>query len=155
MDPSEVGPTVETLQESSYKVIVELGSTLSGAYRNMVYSKWLRRFRFGNDYIKLIDSDAYYQAYTSYITSILNREYTVVRLAILTDDPDVVLGFSVSEKKTLHFCVVNPFNRKQGIAKSLVPFEVEVITHLTKTGLTIWNNKMPKAIFNPFQEEQK
>jgi citrate lyase synthetase len=126
------------------------GIDIAGPYNNMVYSQWLRSLRKGNDYFKLIDSKVYYDVYHRYVSNILARETTVVRFAALTDDPDTVLGFSVSAGSVLHYVFTQPMNRMQGIATTLVPFEVETITHLTKTGLSIWNSKLPKAIFNPF-----
>lgn len=134
----------------SYKVVVMRGVDVAPPYINMVYSKWLRTLRQGNDYFKLIDSMAYYEVYHRRISSVLARQNTLVRLAILSDDEDVVLGLSVSEAKILHYVFTQPHMRRQGIAKDLVPFEVHTITHLTKTGLIIWNSKIPNAKFNPF-----
>ena len=57
-------------------------------------------------------------------------------IAVLTDDYDVALGFSVSEGCKLHYVHVHKDMRKQGIARSLDSnFEVEVITHLTKMSM--------------------
>ncbi len=141
---------MEISEESSYKIAPHLGGALPECYQNMIYSKWLRSLRYGNDYFKLIESTAYYATYQKYIQAILHRPQTVVRLAVLSDDADVVLGFSVSEASVLHYCHTHKDNRNQGIASSLVPFEVKTITHLTKSGLMIWNSKLPNAIFNPF-----
>lgn len=137
-------------EKASYKIVPHLGYELPRQYQNMVYSKWLRSLRYGNDYFKLIDSAVYYDAYHRYIKTVLHRTNSIVRLAVLSDDMDVVLGFSISEKQILHYCHVHKDNRKQGIARSLVPFKVKAITHITKTGLSIWSSKLPTAIFNPF-----
>jgi hypothetical protein len=146
----EVMPTVEKSKESSYKVISFNAIIMPKQYINMIYSKWLRSLRFGNDYFKLIEPKAYFEAYNAYIKTILERPTTTVRIAALTDDLDVALGFSVAENNTLHYVHVHRDNRKQGIGRSLVPFKVETITHITKTGLVIWAEKLPTAIFNPF-----
>jgi hypothetical protein len=84
------------------------------------------------------------------IRLLLQEDGIVIRFAVLSDDVDVVLGFSVSEDKTLHYVHTNKDTRKQGIAKSLVPFEVEIITHLTKMGMMLWSTKLPGALFHPF-----
>ncbi len=81
------------------------------------------------------------------------RPNTLVRVAVLSDDPDVALGFSVSEGHVLHYVHTQKDVFRQGIARSLVPFEVKVLTHLTKTGMMLWSTKLPEAIFNPFQGE--
>lgn len=137
-------------ENSSYKVIAFKGIDLKNQFRNMIYSKWLRSLRHGNDYFKLIQSDIYYEVYQKYIDLILNRPSTIIRIAVLTDANDVALGFSVSEGSKLHYIHVHKDLRRQGIARSLVPFDIEVITHLTKMSMPIWSAKAPKAIFNPF-----
>lgn len=145
-------PSKETVKplKSSYSVVPYQGQSLPESYKNLVYAKWLRSLRYGNDYFKLIDSDSYFKAYHKYIEHLLSRPSLIVRFAVLTEDPDVVLGFSVSEGTTLHYVHVHMDNRRLGIGRSLVPFEVKTITHITKIGLSIWNAKMPHAVFNPF-----
>lgn len=150
MDTESIGSPLEEMEESSYRVIPFLGTTFPVTYRNMVYSKWMRSLRYGNDYFKLIDSKAYYATYDRYIGLLLERPKTVVRVALLSDDLDVALGFSVSEGHALHYVHVQKDMRNKGIGTSLVPFEVKTITHLTKNGLAIWSSKLPMASFNPF-----
>lgn len=154
MDSSSIESPMETTPQASYQIISYRAQALPEAYRNMIYAKWMRSLRTGNDYFKLIQPRIYYDVYNQYIKSILARPLTIVRLAVLSDDPDVVLGFSVSEDShILHYCHVHTDSRNQGIGSSLVPFQVAVITHITKIGLSIWNSKYPDAIFNPFQKE--
>jgi GNAT superfamily N-acetyltransferase len=135
---------------SSYSIISYPAEALPKAYQNMIYSKWLRSLRYSNDFFKLIDGDSYFSSYQKYIGLILSRPSTLVRLAVLTDDHDVVLGWAVVEGAILHYVHVHKDHRKQGIATSLVPKGVEVITHITRPGLSIWANKMPGVILNPF-----
>src|SRR5271165_5520223 len=117
----------------TYKVTPYLGSALptTPEYRNMIVSKWLRSLKYGNDYFKLIDSECYYKNYPKYIELILNRPLTVVRIAALTDNPDVALGFSVSEKETVHYVYCHKDHRRTGVGSSLMPPSVNTITHLT------------------------
>lgn len=149
MDSEAIGSKLEK-ESSSYKVIAFIGPQLPAQFKSMIYAKWLRGLRQGNDYFKLIQSDIYYAVYQKYLDAILNRLSTVIRIAVLTDDIDVALGFSVSEGNTLHFVFVHADMRRQGIAKSLTPFDIEIITHITKMSLLLWSAKAPKAIFNPF-----
>jgi GNAT superfamily N-acetyltransferase len=116
----------------------------------LIFSKWLRSLRYGNDYFRLIKAQAYYTAYHRYIQAVLNAEATQVRLAALTDDPDVVLGFSVSRGPILDYVHVHKDQRLQGIGKALVPKDITTITCLTRTALAIWGTKYPKLEFNPF-----
>jgi len=141
----------ETESKTSYSVVPYLGKDIPETYRNMILAKWLRTLRFGNDFFRLIDSDSYFQTYQINIKNILSRPQCIVRLAVLTDDPDVCLGFSVSEPDTLHYCWAHKDARKIGIAKSLTQFPFSVITHVTTTGMMIWNKKCPSVKFNPFR----
>lgn len=135
---------------ASYRVILYSGKTLLPRYVNMIYSKWMRSLRYGNDYFKLVDSGCYYRAYQKYISHILSQLLTEVRLAVLTDDPDIALGFSVAQKNVLHYVYVHRDYRKFGIASNLVSKDIDTITHVTKIGLSIWGSKFPNWKFNPF-----
>lgn len=116
----------------------------------MIFSKWLRSLKYGNDYFKLIHSDVYFEVYQKYIHALLTRPNAVVRIAVLSDDRDVALGWSLIEKGTLHYVHVSREQRNKGIGTSLVPGKISAISHLTKAGMSIWHNKLPQAVFNPF-----
>ena len=139
-------------EKTTYSVIPYLGKDLPQTYRNMILAKWLRTLRFGNDYFKLIESHAYFSIYQEYIKLILSRPQCIVRLAVLTDDHDVCLGFSVSEPDILHYIWTHKDARGIGIAKSLMAFPFRIITHLTTAGMSLWNKKFPHAHFNPFAQ---
>jgi hypothetical protein len=148
----EPEPTeVQLEKKTTYSVVPYLGRNIPEIYRNMILAKWLRTLRFGNDFFRLIESDSYFSSYEPYIKQILNRPQCIVRLAVLTDDPDVCLGFSVSEPDILHYVWTHKDNRKIGVARALVGFTFTVITHLTATGMSIWNNKLTHVHFNPFK----
>ncbi len=126
----------------------------------MIYSKWLRSLRFGNDYFKLADAAAYYEAYQRYITNIL--QVATVRLAVISDDEDVVIGFAVVRNNILDYVHVLRLRlksitgfdvvdyRRRGIGTKLVPKNIDTVTHLTRTALTIWGSKYSHWKFNPF-----
>lgn len=135
---------------SSYTIFRYSGEVLPFEFRNFVLANWLRSFRRGNDYMKLTDTVSYYAMYQLYIYKILDLPETSVRIASLTDDPDIALGFSVSRGNILDFVFVRKENRKFGIGKSLIPEGINTITHLTRTGMSIWNNKYPSWKFNLF-----
>lgn len=134
---------------SSYTVKLLPGPDL-GAYAPVVFSGWLKSLRFGNDFYRLVEQGSYFKTYHRYIQSLLERPETEVRLAVLTDDDDVVLGFSVSRGTVLDYVYVNKDYRRLGIGRNLVPAGIETITHLTRIGLTLWNNKLTGVKFDPF-----
>ena len=141
----------QTQSVATYSIIVFPGNTLPEEYQNVVLARWLRTLRFGNEYFKLIDKNVYFTTYNEYIKSILVRPTVSIKLAVLTEDPDVVLGWSVSEGKTLHYVHVQKDQRSQGIGLSLIPTDTDTFTHLTKAGALLWTSKFPAAIFNPFK----
>lgn len=153
--------TNESKISDAYKIISFEGKKLPTQYHNLILSKFLRSLRYGNEYFNLIDKDNYFPIYSKYFQTILDRPDSVIKLAILSDDDDVVLGWSMMENKKLHYVYVNKDNRKIGIAKTLTKKPFEIITHLTAIGLSIWSSKFhnktgpnplnkPIVIFNPF-----
>ncbi len=151
MGGSALEARTDGIKESTYSVISFPASKLPDAYQNFVRSKWKRTLRHGNDYFKLSDSDAFFSNYERFINFLFARPNSVIRLAVLTEDPDVILGFSLIERDALHYVYVQHEQRNRGIGRSLVPVKINVITHLTKAGMSIWQNKLPDAIFNPFR----
>lgn len=138
-------------EEALVRVLVYSGATLPKSYINLIKTRWVRSYRKDNDYMRIIHPPSYYFAYNNYVTNILRRVNSVVMLAVLDDDEDVVLGFSVTEgKNILHYVHVPKSYRHQRIATMLVPETIDWITHITKIGLRLWSLKLPNAKLNPF-----
>lgn len=135
---------------STYTVIVYPARALPEQYRAMIFAKWLRSLRHGNDYFKLVDAKSYYTNYNRFLGNVLSRETAAVRLAVLSDDRDVVLGFSVSHDNVLDYVHVHKDQRRMGIGKHLVPPGIDTISHLTRTAMGIWGNKYGHWKFDPF-----
>lgn len=140
------------MSEPTYSIIAFPAYDIPKAYEALVYSKWLRSLRYGNKLFSRTDSDAYYLAYHAYLKSLMENGKSILSLAVLTEDHDVVLGFSVSREHILDYVHVHKDHRNQGIASRLIPKEITTFTHLTKTAERIWDNnpKYQKLIFNPF-----
>lgn len=135
---------------SSYTVIWLPASKLSEDAKAFVFSAWLKSLRKGNDFFKLIAARSYWRSIHRLIENVLASPITQVRFAVLSDDHDVILGFSVSRGTVLDFIYVKKDQRRCGIGTSLIPPGVETVTHLTKTALTIWANKYSHWEFDPF-----
>lgn len=140
----------EEKEKASYSIISFPAAKLPNQYRAMVLSKWLRSLRFGNPLFKKVDSDEYYKNYHIYIENLLSKPDSIVRLAVLSDDHDVVLGFAVSRENVLDYIHVQSDYRRIGIGTALLPSGVGVFTHITNVALAIWQNKYKKMRFNPF-----
>ena len=138
-------------QLASYKVLVLPGEDVIGDARHFILSKWLRSLRYENDFFRLIAAPAYWTAYQVHIKRILSQ--ATVAVAVLTDDPDVILGFSVYRGSALDYVYVHKHHRRLGIARTLVPAGIDTITHLTKNALTIWGSheRARSWKFDPFR----
>jgi GNAT superfamily N-acetyltransferase len=136
--------------QASYQVISFPAPKLPAQYLNMILSQWMHSLRYGNDYFKLAESRSYYWAYQRFIEMLLKKPDAIVRLAVLSDDHDVVLGWSLAQEEKLHYVWVQREQRNKGIATALIPKPISRITHITKAGMGLWNKRLPKAVFNPF-----
>jgi|ERR1017187_600191 GNAT superfamily N-acetyltransferase len=137
------------MKENLDKTLVTLRPSVP-TDKNFIYSTWLKGLYYGNDWFKAIDQDVYFVNYQNTLNSILAKPGTIVTVACLKDDLDVILGYSVSHGEYLDWIWVKPIWRNLGIATDLVPANITAITHLTKSGQSIWHKKYPNWIFNPF-----
>jgi GNAT superfamily N-acetyltransferase len=117
---------------------------------SFIYQSWLRGLRYSNDWFNTINHDAYYANYTKIVQNLLAQKETQVRVACLIEDPDVIIGYSVTrpEKQAIDWVFVKPHWRKLGIAKDLIPKGLKWSTHITLPG-----NALRKKLgldFNPF-----
>ncbi len=119
------------------------------ADKNFILSTWLKGLRYGNDWFEAIESKIYFEFYHNVIEIILSRPDTVVKVACLKDDPEVILGYSVYAGNRLDWIFVKKAWRSIGIAKSLVPESITIVSHLTTVGKSILR-KRPGVLFNPF-----
>ncbi len=134
----------------SYSIISYPAKDLPKEFHAFVYSKWLRSLRQGNDFFKMVHAEDYYRAYHHYLTALFSRPDAVIRLAHLSDDQDIVLGFSFCRGSVLDYVYVQKDFRRMGIGRLLVPKQIDTISHVTRTGLTIWGSTCGHWKFNPF-----
>jgi hypothetical protein len=138
------------MSADSYKILKYKAGELPEQYSAMIYSRFLRSLRKDNQYFKLIDRKAYFTIYRAYAQSLIARPQAVIKLAVLTDNVDIVLGFCLIEPNKLHYVHVNEECRQIGIGKSLLSESFDIFTHITNLGMLLWTSKHKTAIFNPF-----
>lgn len=137
---------------SSYTILsISVDNPRLKPYWSMIHSDFLKSLRFGNDWFKQIESDAYFSTYKRVIQHLLTKKDCIARLAVVTDEPDTCLGWALIEGETLHYVYVKVDQREKGIARSLVPEGIKKVTHLTGIGGFLRYHKLPDAIFNPFE----
>jgi hypothetical protein len=129
-------PTDLVQKGTTYTILTYPANQLPANYTSMIFSKWLRSLRNGNEYFKIIDTTAYHANYHRYIEVLMARPNSLISIAVLSDAPDTALGWSMTELDTLHYVYVFPDNRKIGIAQTLIPHNINTISHLTKQGIS-------------------
>lgn len=136
----------------SYDVISFKSSELPKQYEALVFSKWLRSLRFGNPLFKNIETNAFYTQYHAFIVSLLKKPGSVTRMAVLSDDHDVALGFAINREDVLDYIYVQKEHRRIGIATKILPKNLTAFSHTTLVGIDIWRNneKYRNLKFNPF-----
>lgn len=137
----------------TYTIITVPSSNLGDQYKPMVYSRWLRSLRYGNNIFKKMSSNDYYKNYHAFIGKLMDKPDSIVRMAVLSDDHDVVLGFAVSREDVLDYIHVHSDYRRQGIGHLLLPSKVTTFTHLTSYAIAIWQGKDSEykhLKFNPY-----
>lgn len=116
-----------------------------------VLATWLRGAYYGNSWFQEIDKAAFMAFYHGFLERLLRSPGVELNVACLKDDPDVILGYSVTRMAQdlviLDWVFVKTAWRRIGIAKALTPGNLTTVTHLTKIGKSI----KPKTVkFYPF-----
>lgn len=119
-------------------------------YQNMIIFRWKKALRKDNPFFAMIDPVGFGEWYDYYIPAVIKRPDCKVRLAVLGDDEDVALGFSVSRGPVLDFVHVHKDQKGLGIGQNLIPNGIESFTHLTTHGKRLWKQHYPCWKFNPF-----
>jgi hypothetical protein len=116
---------------------------------NFIYASWLRGLYYGNTFYGEIPQDIFMANYQKVLQSLLMR--ATVRVACLKEDPEVILGYSVTRTtdagETLDWIFVKSAWRRIGVAKSLLPNKISAVTHMSKVGKSL---KPKDAVYNPF-----
>jgi len=112
---------------------------------NFILSTWLLGLYHGCEWFSRIEKKVFFDNYKKIVTQrIMNGN---VKVAVLAEDPDVILGYIVYRENVLDWIFVKKAFRKLGIAKILIPKSINTVTHLTKVGRSL---KPKDWSFNPF-----
>jgi GNAT superfamily N-acetyltransferase len=117
-----------------------------------VLSTWLRGLYYGDTWFSLIPKNIFMDNYKLIAEKIVESPHTVILVACLPDDPDVILGYSImyDDLATLHWMFVKKAWREKGIGKSLLPGMFTRVTHLSDLGRLLLETKFKNITFNPF-----
>lgn len=121
---------------------------------NFILSTWLRCYRYNSHTVNRVPSRVFYAEHQKFIERLLKKSTALI--AVMKEDPSVILGYLVSEPNTLHFCYVKKACRGEGIGRQLLKdsgFDLSRETefsHFT-TEMDAICRKFPTLIFNPYQ----
>jgi hypothetical protein len=122
-----------------------------------IMSTFLKGVYYGNSNNQLVDKRVFMDNYKHFAQVLINNNAVI--LAVLKDDHDVILGYSIvsSSASTVHWCYVKAPWRNKGIGRALVPSTPKFITHFThskdeapKDGPNKFLKKFVGCIYNPF-----
>ncbi len=115
-----------------------------------MYSTWLNSYHY-DSWARTTSKTVFFTQYKQVIDNILTRSMFTV--AALKDDPEVILGYLISEPGIVHYLFVKEAFRKFGIATSLVKAVLQedrfIITHKTQRAKLAIKNK-EHITYNPF-----
>lgn len=83
---------------------------------------------------------------------LVDNRNIVIKIACLQEDPDVILGYSIlnANYATIHWVYVKAAWRNKGIGRSITPRNPLYVSHLSKLGQKLMNEKLKNTEFNPF-----
>lgn len=116
-----------------------------------IKSTMLRGLYYGDSWFSQIPKDRFMGAYKHFVDAILANPKNTVQVAVLKEDPDVILGYSILSEdfRKIHWIFVKKAWRLKGLGRALLPQFPGVATHLTITGKRLIN-KFPGCVFDPF-----
>lgn len=119
--------------------------------KSFILATFLRGLYYGDSWFSLIPKSIFMDNYKHVIEAVVHSPKTLIGVACLKEDSDVIIGYSIMSMdcKTIHWVYVKSAWRKQGIARSLLPQSPDTVTHLSALGKSLML-KFPNTIFNPF-----
>lgn len=119
-------------------------------FEAFLFTTYLKSYRFGNEYCNEIAKEVYFPTHHKRFLDLLGRPDAILKLAVLTEDPDIIIGWALIEPTVLHYVFVKGSieARKLGIASLLIPKDTKTVTHLTKTGKIL--KAKNKWDYNPY-----
>jgi hypothetical protein len=138
-------------------VVIRPASSSDEAF---IMATWLRSFRHGSMFARRLTNDVFFTNHHPIVTDILARSDTLV--AHLEADPDVIIGYLVTEGQTLHFAYVKKLFRRMRVLTQLLdeshfPADMDgvEVSHATFDWLEFMAPKFPGSRSNPYLWHQR
>ena len=119
--------------------------------KNFILSTFLKGLYHGESFFSQIPKNIFMDNYKRVANALVENPGIKIKVACLTEDPDVILGYAIlsQDNSTVFWVFTKTAWRKRGIAKSLLPSKPTTVAHLTKVGNSLLY-KLDNPIFNPF-----
>lgn len=121
-----------------------------------IFATMLRSYRHASFFARKISNDVFYKYHHMFLDSCLKREKSTVIVAHPKGEPNVILGYVLSEERAeghiVHYTYVKRSFRRLGVAKALWstldPKKQYIITHFTTDA--DWIVKKFNLVYNPY-----
>lgn len=119
---------------------------------NFILATFLRGIYYGETFFSEVPKALFMSKYKQVAQALVLDKSTVIRIACLPDDSDVVIGYSITNNNdtTLNWVFIKKAWRGKGIAKNLLPNTLTSLVpqHATKQGFILTKNL--NLTLNPF-----
>lgn len=122
--------------------------------KNLIFATWLKSYEVTSAMTKLVPRQEYFAGHHKLIEGIFARNPSI-KLAVLPDDHNVILGWGVGEPGIIHYIFVKQAMRRFGLGRALLlaltntpHFTYTHHTHILRTDLAKY---VEKATFNPYR----
>lgn len=117
--------------------------------KDFILDSWCKGQYYGSPFWTQMPKQVFHSIYAKHVLQLLALSATGVDVAVLSDDPNTIIGFIVYEGPILHWAYTKNDYRKQGIIKMLLKGKtITTVTASTLPGASITKKK--KLVFNPF-----
>lgn len=118
---------------------------------NFIVATFLKGLYYGDSWFSQVPKDIFMTNYKTVAEALVRGDKTVIKVACLKDEPDVIIGYSIlsADYSSIHWVYVKASWRNKGIARSLLPKYPTYVTHLTALGKQLLT-KFNECVFNPF-----
>lgn len=117
------------------------------------YSATLQTYLYGSPHHRTIPAKVYFTEHARLLKKTVERPDAELLLAVLKEDPSVILGFLLWEPDIMHFTYVKRGFRQMGIARQLWT-KADLISHYQISHKTYDFNKIINKkngiIYNPY-----
>lgn len=150
----------ENLESQESRILMAVDISLREGYLedlNFIYATWLRSYRHASSFARKISNEIFYKRHHMVIDLLIKREGSRVVVAHPTGEPNVILGYMVSEiqpdgEAVVHYTYLKKSFRQMGIARTLwatLDPKFKTITHYTVDA--DWIVKKFNLIYDPYR----